>query len=208
MQPGDIIFSVKQDDDSATRAFIKAGQLVKAKVFSEDTTYLNVVHPAIAVSDTMVIESVGSGLALTDLSLEKPPRSAMVFSCVDTELGEAATVAAKQFYFDKIGGDIRGRYSVWNAMISAFRRWTSDTSLVTRINESIDIGSGSFCSQFAANCYEVGNLYNEANLLPPPPAIFPNQPSAITPAELATFCDSSPHFYFAGFWQDNVEVRL
>ncbi|NWE23834.1 hypothetical protein [Pseudomonas sp. P7548] len=208
MQPGDIIFSVKQDDDSATRAFIKAGQLVKATVFSQDTCYLNVVHPAIAVSDTLVVESVGSGLTLTDLSLEKPPRSAMVFSCVNEALGEAAALAAKQFYFDKIGGDIRGRYSVWTAMISAFRRWSSDTNLVTRINESVDIGSSSFCSQFAANCYEVGNLYNAANLVPPPPAIFNQQPSAITPAELATFCDASSLFYFAGFWQDNVEVRL
>lgn len=208
MQPGDIIFSVKQDDDSATRAFIKAGQLVKATVFSQDTCYLNVVHPSIAVSDTLVVESVGSGLTLTDLSLEKPPRSAMVFSCVNEALGEAAALAAKQFYFDKIGGDIRGRYSVWTAMISAFRRWSSDTSLVTRINESVDIGSGSFCSQFAANCYEVGNLYNAANLVPPPSAIFNQQPSAITPAELATFCDASSLFYFAGFWQDNVEVRL
>ena len=208
MQPGAIIFSVKQEDDSATRAFIRAGQLVKAKVFSQDTTYLNVVHPAIAVSDTLVIESVGEGLSLTDLSIEKPPRSAMVFSCVSSELGEAAALAAKQFYFDKISGDIRGRYSVWNAMISAFRRWTSNTSLVERINESVAIGSGSFCSQFAANCYEVGNLYNSANLLPPPPAIFGNQPSAITPAELATFCDASAYFYFSGFWQDNVEVRL
>ncbi|KAF2408777.1 hypothetical protein ACMSI6_10995 [Pseudomonas antarctica] len=208
MQPGDIIFSVKQEDDSATRAFIRAGQLVKAKVFSQDTTYLNVVHPAIAVSDTLVIESVGEGLSLTDLSIEKPPRSAMVFSCVSRDMGEAAALAAKQFYFDKISGDIRGRYSVWNAMISAFRRWTSNTSLVERINESVAIGSSSFCSQFAANCYEVGNLYNSANLLPPPPAIFGNQPSAITPAELATFCDASAYFYFAGFWQDNVEVRL
>ncbi|MFO2466030.1 hypothetical protein OOJ96_21940 [Pseudomonas sp. 15FMM2] len=208
MQPGDIIFSVKQEDDSATRAFIRAGQLVKAKVFSQDTTYLNVVHPAIAVSDTMVIESVGSGLALTDLTLEKPPRAAMVFSCVSSDLGEAATVAAKQFYFDKLSSDINGRYSVWNAMISVFRRWDSDTSLLERINESVAIGDGSFCSQFAANCYEVGNLYNEANLVPPPPAIFNRQPSAITPAELATYCDSSPYFYFAGFWQDNVEVRL
>ncbi|WP_248752004.1 hypothetical protein [Pseudomonas sp. MWU15-20650] len=208
MQPGDIIFSVKQEEDSATRAFIRAGQLVKAKVFSQDTTHLNVVHPAIAVSDTLVIESVGEGLSLTDLSLEKPPRSAMVFSCVSSELGEAAALAAKQFYFDKVSGDIRGRYSVWNAMISAFRRWTSDTTLVERINESVAIGNGSFCSQFAANCYEVGNLYNEANLVPPPPAIFGNQPSAITPAELATFCDASAYFYFAGFWQDNVEVRL
>lgn len=208
MQPGDIIFSVKQDDDSATRAFIKAGQLVKAKVFSQDTTYLNVVHPAIAVSDTLVIESVGDGLALTDLSLEKPPRSAMVFSCAITGLGEAAALAAKQFYFDKISGDIRGRYSVWTAMISAFRRWQAETSLTDRINESVAIGNSSFCSQFAANCYEVGNLYNNANLLPPPPTIFSSQPSAITPAELATLCDSSPSFYFAGFWQDNVEVRL
>ena len=84
MQHGDILFSVKQEDDSATRAFIRAGQLVKPKVFSQDTTYLNVVHPAIAVSDTLVIESVGEGLSLTDLSIEKPPRSAMVFSCVSS----------------------------------------------------------------------------------------------------------------------------
>ncbi|MBM9485784.1 hypothetical protein JBE38_07665 [Pseudomonas sp. ICBG1301] len=208
MDVGDLIFSVKQEDDSTTRAFIKAGQLVKAKVFSQDTTYLNVVHPAIAVSKTMVIESVGSGLALTDVSLEKPPRTAMVFSCRDTELGFAAAVAAKQFYFDKLGGEIDGRYSMWNAMLSAFKAWESDTSLQDRINESVAIGSSSFCSQFAANAYEMGNLYNVANLVPPPPAIFNRRPSAITPAELATFCDASPLFYFAGFWEDGQEVRL
>lgn len=208
MQVGDIIFSVKQEDDSATRAFIRAGQYVKAKVFSQDSTHLNVVHPAIAVSDTLVIESIGEGLSLTDLSVENPPRSAMVFSCVFPDLAEAAAVAAKQFYFDKEAGHISGRYSVWSAMISAFKRWGSGSDLMDRINESISIGSSSFCSQFIANCYEVGNLYNNANLLPPPAAIFGNQPSAITPAELATFCDASEYFYFSGFWQDNVEVRL
>ena len=208
MDVGDLIFSVKQEDDSTTRAFIKAGQLVKAKVFSQDTTYLNVVHPAIAVSKTMVIESVGTGLALTDVSLEKPPRTAMVFSCRDTELGFAAALAAKQFYFDKLGDEIDGSYSAWNAMLSAFKNWKANDTLQARINESIAIGSGSFCSQFAANAYEVGNLYNAANLVPPPQAIINRQPSTMTPAELATFCAASPRFFFAGFWEDGREVRL
>ncbi|AZD26983.1 MULTISPECIES: C40 family peptidase [Pseudomonas] len=212
MQPGDIVFSVAQVDDklstSIPRAFIRAGQWIKAKMFGDGSPNVPVVHAAIAISDTCVIESVGSGIQMTDLSSEAVKRSAMVYSCADDDLARAAVVAAEQFNGDVGSTQISGRYSVWNAALSVFKRTPFTPELQARINESVAIGNVSFCSQFVANSYEVGNLYNNANLLPPPPAVFDTRPTAMTPWDLASSCDSDGKFYFAGFWQDGIEVRL
>ncbi|OPA95910.1 hypothetical protein ALP39_200200 [Pseudomonas marginalis pv. marginalis] len=212
MQPGDIVFSVAQVDDklstSLPRAFIQAGQWLKAKIFGTGDPNVPVVHAAIAVDATYVIESVGEGIRLTNLSTEIPPRGAMVFSCIDPNLASAAAYAADQFLGDVATKDISGRYSKWNAMLSIFKLSAYEPGLMSRINESVSISNAAFCSQFVANAYEVGNLYANANLLPVPAPIFDTRPTVMTPWELAASCDNASDFYFAGFWQDNVEVRL
>ncbi|MGY2375102.1 hypothetical protein ACW9IB_11415 [Pseudomonas sp. SDO524_S393] len=212
MQPGDIVFSVAQGTDplstSVPRAFIRAGQYVKAKAFAEASPNVPVVHAAIAIDENRVIESVGSGIQVTDLSTETPPRVAIVFSCDDALLAEGAATAAAQFNRDVVGTDIKGSYSVWKAFLSLFRRSSYSPGLQARINESVSIGNSSFCSQFVANAYEVGNLYTDANLVPPPPPVFDIRPTATTPWDLASFCDGDGKFFFAGFWQDSAEVRL
>lgn len=211
MQPGDIVFSVAQVDDklptSIPRAFIRAGQWLKAKVFGTGDPNVPVVHAAIAVDATRVIESVGEGIQLTDLTTETPPRGAMVFTCTNRDLARGAVYAAEQFYNDVTSKDISGRYSKWNAALSIFSRSTYEPGIMSRINESVSIGDAAFCSQFVANTYEVGNLYSMANM-PLPAPIFDTRPTVMTPWELAVSCDNDKDFYFAGFWQDNIEVRL
>lgn len=212
MNPGDIVFSVATVDDklstSIPRAFIRAGQWIKAKLFADDSPNVPVVHAAIAVSNTCVIESVGNGIQWTDLSTEPVKRAAMVYSCIDGELAYAASVAAEQFNSDASSAEISGRYSVWKAVLSTFKQTPFTSQLQARINESVAIGDISFCSQFVANTYEVGNLYNNANLIPTPASVFDTRPTAMTPWDLASFCDGDGKFYFAGFWQDGIEVRL
>ena len=212
MQPGDIVFSVAQVDDkvstSIPRAFIRAGQWLKAKIFGTGDPNVPVVHAAIAVDATHVIESVGEGIQLTDLTTEVPPRGAMVFSCTEEDLANVAAYAAGQFLGDVATKDISGRYSKWNAMLSIFKVSAYEPGIMSRINESVSISNAAFCSQFVANAYEVGNLYSNANLLPVPAPIFDTRPTVMTPWELASSCDNDADFYFAGFWQDNVEVRL
>lgn len=212
MQPGDIVFSVAQVDDkvstSIPRAFIRAGQWLKAKIFGTGDPNVPVVHAAIAVDATHVIESVGEGIQLTDLTTEVPARGAMVFSCTQTDLANAAAYAAGQFLGDVATKDISGRYSKWNAMLSIFKVSAYEPGIMSRINESVSISNAAFCSQFVANAYEVGNLYSSANLLPVPAPIFDTRPTVMTPWELASSCDNATDFYFAGFWQDQNEVRL
>ncbi|SDV07725.1 hypothetical protein [Pseudomonas mucidolens] len=211
MQPGDIVFSVAQVDDklstSIPRAFIRAGQWLKAKIFGTGDPNVPVVHAAIAVDANRVIESVGDGIQLTDLTTETPPRGAMVFTCTKRDLARAAVYAAEQFYSDVASKDISGRYSKWNAALSIFSRSAYEPGIMSRINESVSIGDAAFCSQFVANTYEVGNLYRMANM-PLPAPIFVTRPTVMTPWELAVSCDNDKDFYFAGFWQDNTEVRL
>ncbi|MBT2370905.1 hypothetical protein [Pseudomonas fluorescens] len=212
MQPGDIVFSVAQVDDnvptSLPRAFIRAGQWLKAKIFGTGDPNVPVVHAAIAVDATHVIESVGDGIQLTDLTSETPPRGAMVFTCTEPDLANAAAYAAGQFYGDVVSKDISGRYSKWNAMLSIFKLSAYEPGIMSRINESVSISNAAFCSQFVANAYEVGNLYTNANLLPVPAPIFDTRPTVMTPWELASSCDNDEDFYFAGFWENNAEVRL
>ncbi|MDR6679603.1 hypothetical protein [Pseudomonas oryzihabitans] len=212
MLPGDIVFTVAHQDDKiptkVPRVFIRAGQWLKAKVFHSETPNLPIVHAAIAWDATHVIESVGAGIRLCDLSQEQPPRSAMVYSCTDQTLAAASAYAAQQFQQDTASGGIPGGYSTWKAMLSIFRRNVYGRMLPERLNESIGIGDSSFCSQFVANAYEVGNLYSNANLEPLPPPIFNIRPTLMTPWELAAICDNDGSFYFAGFWEDGQEVRL
>ena len=210
MKLGDIVFSVAQVDDklstSIPRAFIVAGQWIKAKIFGTGDPNVPVVHAAIAIDATHVVESVGSGIQVTDLTTEAVPRGAMVFSCEDTKLGWAAAYAADQFYGDVASKEITGRYSKWNALLSILKSSGYEPGLMSRINESVSIGNASFCSQFVANAYEVGNLYISGSESPPP--IFTTRSTVMTPWELAASCDNATDFHFAGFWQDNVEVRL
>jgi hypothetical protein len=212
MQPGDIVFSVAQVNDTVStsipRAFIRAGQWLKAKIFGTGDPNVPVVHAAIAVDATHVIESVGDGIQKTDLSTEVPPRGAMVFTCTNFRLAGAAAYAADQFLGDVATKDITGRYSKWNALLSIFKLSSYEPGLMSRINESVSISNAAFCSQFVANAYEVGNLYSNANLLPPPAPVFDVRPTVMTPWELASSCDNDEDFYFAGFWQDNTEERL
>ncbi|WLI06946.1 MULTISPECIES: hypothetical protein [Pseudomonas] len=212
MQPGDIVFSVAQVDDklstSIPRAFIQAGQWLKAKIFGTGDPNVPVVHAAIAIDATHVVESVGGGIQVTDLTTEAVPRGAMVFTCKNAKLAGAAAYAADQFYGDVASKDISGRYSKWNAMLSIFKLSSYEPGLMARINESVSIGNAAFCSQFVANAYEVGSLYTSANLVPVPAPIFDTRATVMTPWELASSCDNDDNFYFAGFWQDNNEVRL
>ena len=210
MKRGDIVFSVAQVDDklstSIPRAFIVAGEWLKAKIFGTGDPNVPVVHAAIAVDGTHVVESVDSGIQMTDLTTEAVPRGAMIFSCDEARLGWAAAYAAEQFYGDVVGKEIRGRYSRWNALLSILKSSPYEPGLMPRINESVSIGSASFCSQFVANAYEVGNLYISGSEVPPP--IFTTRSSVMTPWELAASCENAGDFYFAGFWQDNREVRF
>ena len=210
MKLGDIVFSVPQVDDklstSVPRVFIVAGQWLKAKIFGTDDPNVPVVHAAIAVDANRVVESVGGGIQITDLTSEAVPRGAMVFSCENARLGEAAAYAADQFYGDVVSKEIAGRYSKWNALLSIIKSSPYEPGLMPRINESVAIGNASFCSQFVANAYEVGNLYISGDDVPAP--IFSTRSTVMTPWELAASCDNATDFYFAGFWQDNVEVRL
>lgn len=212
MQPGDIVLTVARHDDphyiKMPRAVIQAGQWIKSKMFKDDGTHVPIVHAAIAVDQDHVIESVGEGVVLTRLSTEKHKRSALIYSVRYEDLAAAAVLAANQFHFDSVGKSIEAHYSVWKAMLSIFKRTGGDPSLQARINESVSLSDGSFCSQFVANCFEVGNLYISANLQPPPARVFSIASSAITPWELATQCDVDSQFFFSGFWEDGVEVRL
>jgi len=207
MRAGDIVFSVANiHDDFATRiprVFIRAGQWIKSRIFHEREPLLPIVHAAIAVDAEFVIESVGNGIVMTRLA-DDGQRAALVYTHQDPELARASALAARQFLDDRAGGSIRGRYDMWNAMLSIFRVSNSDANLMGRINESVEIGSNAFCSQFVANAYEVGNLYRYANLAPPPRAIFPFKPSALTPYDLAIACESDPQFMLSGFWEDCI----
>ncbi|AUH52941.1 hypothetical protein CXB49_20195 [Chromobacterium sp. ATCC 53434] len=214
MQPGDIVLSVATiQDDRGTkvpRVFIRAGQWLKCKIFNgAEAPRVPIVHAAIAVGGNTVIESVGSGIVATNLANENPPRSAIVYSARSPQLAEAAALAASQFYNDRESSGITGRYSVWKAFLSIFKNNNGGGELTRRINESVAIGDSSFCSQFVANCYEIGNLYSSANLTPPPAPVFALRPSAMTPYELAEFCDQAgSDFLFTAFWQDGVEHAL
>lgn len=207
MRPGDIVFTVaEENDDRATkfpRVLIKIGHWLKARMFSSGSPNVPVVHAAIAVDATHVVESVSGGIQLTDLTTD--PRSAMVYTCFDAGLARAAAEAARQFYDNVALQQARGGYSVWEAFLSVFRFNPYQSGLTARINESVAISDLSFCSQFVANAYEVGNLFYNANIVPPPESVFYTRPSAITPWDLAFFCDSDQLFCLSGFWQDSQE---
>ncbi|MBP5073020.1 hypothetical protein HUS84_03180 [Pseudomonas chlororaphis] len=210
MQPGDLVFTVARDDDplatSVPRTLIALGERLKAAFLSEDKPGLPIVHVALAINKNHVVESVGGGVELTNLVEDK--RNAMVFTCEDRYLADAAAYVAKQFFVDVSTGEINGEYSLWKAMLSTFRRSSYDQGLEARINASVDIGVASFCSEFVANAYEVGNLYTSANIIPPPPVVFFGRPETINPWELAVFCDSNRRFKFTGFWEKGKEVTL
>lgn len=214
MKPGDIVLSVATIDDERStklpRAFIRAGQWLKMKVFSNSgSPNVPIVHAAIAVGNNTVIESVGEGIVATNLTDERTPRSAVVYSCTTPELGLAAAFAASQFYNDRASNAITGEYSCLKAMCSIVRSGPGTPDLQQRIKDSVGIGSQSFCSQFVVNCYEVGLLFRSANLTPPPPPVFNQRPQAMTPYELAAFCDQQDNgFQFSGFWQDGAQSAL
>ncbi|WP_255989918.1 hypothetical protein [Chitinolyticbacter albus] len=214
MNVGDIVFSVATINDERStklpRVFIRAGQWLKMKVFSGgEAPRVPIVHAAIAVGNNTVIESVGDGIVATNLADERPPRSGLIFTPTNTALGDAAAFAASQFFNDRENSNICGEYSCTKAMLSVIRSGPGGNDLIQRINDSVAIGHQSFCSQFVVNCYEIGNLYISANLNPPPPSIFNQRPAAMTPYELAEFCDSlGSGFRFAGFWQDGVQCQL
>ncbi|AOK28081.1 MULTISPECIES: hypothetical protein [Burkholderia] len=211
MRPGDIVLSVaRQDDPVGTklpRVLIRAGQWLKASFFGKADPEVPIVHAAIAIGDDRVIESVGEGIVETNLN-DDPQRSALIYSCFGDRLAEAAVIAAQQFYDNGAVASIPARYSKWAAMLSIFRNSSYGADLSERINESVDIGSASFCSQFVANCYEVGNLYMSANLLPPPPPVFQLRPSAMTPYDLALQCESDGRFALTGFWDEGTQVNF
>jgi len=209
MPPGDIVLSIARNDDGRStkvpRTFIRAGQWLKIKVFGGDASpTVPIVHAAIAIDDGKVIESVADGIKITDLTADDR-RSAVYYTCRDENLARAAAVAASQFYQDRAGADITGRYDVWKAILSVFKFSGGNRDLTQRINDSISIGDSAFCSQFVANCYEIGNLYGSANLTPPPPPVFPLRPSATTPYELAQSCENGGLFYFSGFWDEGQD---
>lgn len=214
MYPGDIVLSVATVNDEFStkmpRVLIRAGQLLKMKMFNNaGSPEVPVVHAAIAVGGNIVIESVGEGIVATNLMDERPPRSALVYSCVRLDLSEAAAFAASQFYNDRSNNAIAGEYSCTKAMCSIVRSGAGNGNLQQRIQDSINIGSKSFCSQFVVNCYEIGLLYSSANITPPPPPVFNQRAQAMTPYELAAFCDGlNSGFRLSGFWEDGNQVTL
>jgi len=211
MQVGDIVLSVATlQDDSGTklpRTLIRVGQWLKEKwLGSSGGKGLPVVHAAIAVGNNIVIESVGAGILATDLTQEKPPRSAVIYASDKPWLGINAATIASQFYADREANSIVGKYSLKKAMASIISAGKGSNDLMQRITESVSIGDTSFCSQFVVNCYEAGNLSARDNLNTPPPRIFNQKPSAMTPDELWKFCEGPKNgFKFAGFWQDGVQ---
>ena len=214
MYPGDIVLSVATVNDEFStkmpRVFIRAGQWLKMKMFNNaGSPEVPIVHAAIAVGGNTVIESVGEGIVATNLMDERPPRSALVYSCTTPDLSMAAAFAASQFYNDRASNAITGEYSCTKAMCSIVRSGRGNGSLQQRIQDSISIGSQSFCSQFVVNCYEIGLLFNSANLTPPPQPVFNQRSQAMTPYELAAFCDRLDNgFRLSGFWEEGRQVTL
>ncbi|WIE50853.1 hypothetical protein [Pseudomonas sp. GM17] len=210
MQPGDLVFTVARDDDplatSVPRKLIGLGQRLKAAFLSEDKPGAPIVHVALAINNNHVVESVGGGVALTNLVEDK--RNAMVFTCKDRSLADAAAYVAKQFFVDASTGEINGEYSLLKAMRSTSESSSYDPGLEARINASVDIGAASFCSEFVANAYEVGNLYTSAIIIPPPPVVFFAHPKTLNPWQLADFCESNQRFSCTGFWEQGEEVTF
>ncbi|QLG90591.1 hypothetical protein HZF02_00905 [Pseudomonas yamanorum] len=211
MQPGDILFTVPESDDpfyvKLPRATILFAASLKAAFLPENTIEIPIVHAAIAVSETEVIESVKGGLEKNDLTLDT--RSAIIFSPYEPWLASSSVFVAERFYKDFKDKKITADYSVWKAFMSTFKFGAYDQKLEARIDASIDVGIATFCSEFVANAFEVGKLYSSANLDALPPPVFPRKSAGIQPFEMATYCATKGNnFFLSGLRSIDGEVSF